>query len=185
MNWLDIILAAVFVVLAVAGHERGFAGELFDVLILVAGSAFSFFMLGHLGSFIQRTLNFESTAVYVIIWSLVFAVTGAVLFIVGTRVEEILVVRIKENVFKALGSVFGLFKAFLILFVLLVFLGNSFNEESHITVFKNSLITTKIQNTEPTFEEIIKFLTPAKISEGITKKMKNSVFSKKLETRDL
>jgi membrane protein required for colicin V production len=130
MNWIDFIILAILVFGLIQGFINGLIIEIAELAALVLGIWGAIHFSGWTAARLSEWFDMQASWTGIAAFAVTFIVIVICVYMVGKLLDGILKAMALGFVIKALGAVFGVLKAALILSVIFVFL-NSINERRH------------------------------------------------------
>lgn len=153
MNWLDVVLAIPMLWFLYRGFRNGLIIELASLAALVLGIYialhFSFYIEGWLND------NFEISEkyLYIISFALTFIIVAVLVFLAGKIIHKLVGIVFLGFLNRLAGGIFGLFKAALVLSVIIYFING----------FDPGLIRADVKESSVLYdpvESIVPFIIP-------------------------
>ncbi len=129
MNFLDVIIIIPMIYASYKGFRHGLIIEVFTFLALFVGLYAGIHFSDAAATFFKDRMNFSSTYLPVVSFTLVFLGLGAMTYYAGKTIEHLVKVVHLSLVNKLFGSLFALIKAIYFLSVALVLI-DSYDERS-------------------------------------------------------
>jgi membrane protein required for colicin V production len=130
MNWIDFIILAVLVFGLIQGFINGLIIEIAELAALVLGIWGAIHFSGWTAEKLSGWFDMQASWTGIVAFAVTFIVIVICVYLIGKLLDGLLKAMALGFVVKALGAVFGVLKAALILSVIFVFL-NSINERRH------------------------------------------------------
>ncbi len=123
MNFIDIIIIILVLILCIRGYLKGFINELFSLLIIGLGLVGAFLFYRPLGVvFLEFVEN--SDLAFVLAFFVLFILISVFLIIIRNVIVQFVVRLNLTDIDALLGVIVGLFKALILVGLVLVFLKN-------------------------------------------------------------
>lgn len=132
MNYIDIVLGIILIIAAISGFIKGFIVELFSLAALILGVWGAIYLSHYTSSFLIDTFGMTSKNVGLIAFIVTFLVILVVVHLLGRVVTKMVEAMQLGLLNKFAGLLFGVFKAALIMSILLLFFDRMDNESHWI-----------------------------------------------------
>ncbi|MCR5547854.1 MAG: CvpA family protein [Bacteroidales bacterium] len=162
MVTLDIILLLCFIPGIVSGISKGFVKQLASLAAIILGAWAAFRFSEMLSAWLQTKLTMDPKLVYVISFAIIVVLAVLLLNLIGNLIVNALKVADLGWLDRVLGFFLGIFKAALIL-GLLIFIFDGINEKWHLVdpaKFENAAVYNALRDvSRAVFPAIKSFMT--------------------------
>lgn len=133
MNYLDIVIFCILVLLLINGIRKGFILSLFTLIALILGVWAALHFSGFMSSFLIKTFHPTGNWLVILSYSLTFLLVVIGVIIIGKLLEKVVKTVGLGLANRIVGGLFGLVKGILGITVLLFFLVHFDPKEKLIT----------------------------------------------------
>jgi uncharacterized membrane protein required for colicin V production len=177
MSWLDILIILFIYLVGYLGFRRGYTGQLFDLLTLIAAPAAAFVAAGLGSDILQALFRLDFSLTYVPLWAMTFATVGFLLFRLGLNMEEAGKKSFPRPLWRGLGALLGVIESFLLLFYILLILGNSPLSPAAVGEFKKSGMVGTIQAANTPASAIAGAIPSKRVRASVREYIRKSTFN--------
>lgn len=159
MNYIDIVLGILLIIAAVRGSIRGFIVEFASLAALILGIWGAIHFSHFTSGFLVNTFHWETEHIGVIAFLVTFVLIIIVVHILGKILTKLVEAMALGFLNHLAGLLFGVFKAALILSILLVFF-DRLDEDDHILsaeAKEESRVYEPLKNLVPTLLPFLNF----------------------------
>jgi len=163
MTWFPLVALGLMFIMVYVGTKRGFILELFDLLWMLGAFAAASYAKGPLSKICMKQFHWEASYAHNFNFIIVFIVVTVVIFFIGVLLNDTLKLYIPEALHTLFGGIFGMLKALIMLYVLVVFVSlMPLKDETREALHKDFLLQ-RVQGFTPTVTSVISVVTPPKV----------------------
>jgi membrane protein required for colicin V production len=171
MTWFPLVALGLLIVMVYVGTKRGFILELFDLLWMFGAFAAASYAKGPLSKFCMKQFHWDVSYAHNFNFLIVFIVVTVIIFFIGVLLNDTLKIFLPDALHTLFGGIFGVLKALLMLYVLVVFVSLfPLKDDARAALHKDFLLQ-KVQGFTPTMTSLISVLTPPNVGKYYIKQI--------------
>lgn len=154
INFLDIIILVVLLFFAFNGFRRGFIDQTSTILGLLAALFVAVRQYQYFEQFLEPYLDLSASLLQFISFAVIFIVVNIVIHVLGITLKKIVDAIFLQPVDKAAGFLLGLFKAGIIVYLLILIMAQIPYQKIN-DVLNNSFLAQRIIEASPLIQSKI------------------------------
>ena len=154
INFLDIIILVILLFFAFNGFRRGFIDQTSTILGLLAALFVAVRQYQYFEQFLEPYLDLSTSLLQFISFAVIFIVVNIVIHVLGITLKKIVDAIFLQPVDKAAGFLLGLFKAGVIVYLLILIMAQIPYQKIN-DVLNNSFLAQRIIEASPLIQSKI------------------------------
>lgn len=169
MNWVDLVLILLVVLVTYGGVKRGFVLEIADVLVLFLGTTLTVHLYRYLARFAMNTFHWPVKMANTISFFVIFIPTAVIIYLIALIIDKFARVPGLKTVNEVIGGIVAFPKSLILAWLLLILLAMAMPDARD--AIKGSPTAKVIKSTSAVFEGILSAVSPPEVYEDFKNAM--------------
>ncbi|MCL5772995.1 MAG: CvpA family protein [Firmicutes bacterium] len=171
MNWVDIVMILLVVLVTFGGVRRGFVLEISDILILILGTTVTVHLYRYLARFAMHTFHWPVNMANIVSYFVIFIPIAIIIYVIALMIDKFARVPGLKTVNEVVGGIIAFPKSLILAWLLLILLAIAVPDARD--AIQTSPTAKVIQSTSAVFEGILSAVSPPEVYEDFKNAIEN------------